>query len=91
MCQLRTEIVYLKLIRSCRLVKKQQQFHFIMSEIVSRKLVMIGDGGVGKTSLLAVFDRGEFVEMSDPPRILHSAVPRMKHPTLEGVEVGLQL
>ena len=85
------EIVYLKLIRQCRLVKKQQQFHFIMSEIVSRKLVMIGDGGVGKTSLLEVFDGGVFVEKRYRPSVLRAAVPRIKHPTLEGVEVGLQL
>ena len=91
MCQLRMEIVYLKLIRPCRLVKKQQQFHFIMSEIVSRKLMMIGDRGVGKTSLLEVFDGGVFVEKRYRPSVLTARVPRIKHPTLEGVEVGLQL
>ena len=53
--------------------------------------MMIGDRGVGKTSLLEVFDGGVFVEKRYRPSVLTARVPRIKHPTLEGVEVGLQL
>ena len=85
------------MIRLCgvhfQLVKKRQQvlLHFIMSEVERRKLVMIGDGAVGKTSLLEAFNGDEFVENRYRPSILHAAEPRMKHPTLDGVEVALQL
>ena len=95
MCHQNTEIVYLKLIRSCRvhfqLVKNQQQvqFHFNMSEVERRKLVIIGDGAVGKTTLLEVFERGEYVENPRRPTFLNSSMKRMKHPTLEGAELLL--
>ena len=63
-----------------------------MSEgrILSRKLVIIGDRGVGKTTLLEVFRMGKYVEYARR-RILHAAEERINHPTLEGVEIMLQL
>ena len=59
----------------------------------SRKLVIIGDGNTGKSCLLDVFEKGEYVEMPYwRPTVIHKReLKRMKHPTLEGVEFTLQL
>ena len=90
------------MIRLCQVhsqsVKEQQQIllpvSFIMSEgkILSRKLVIIGDGGVGKTTLLEVLNTGKYVEYKRR-KILNAAecLKRINHPTLEGVEIELQL
>ena len=58
--------------------------------VLSRKLVIIGDGDVGKTTLLEVFETGKYVEY-ERKRILHAAEKLMNHPTLEGVQIRLQL
>ena len=59
-------------------------------ELETRKVVFIGDGAVGKTVLIDVFEKGEFVE---PPygANIYNTEKRIKHPTLEGVEVKLRL
>ena len=60
----------------------------------SRKLVIIGDGNTGKSSLLDIFEKGEYVEMPyHRPTVIHkrNSLKRMKHPTLEGVEITLEL
>ena len=68
-----------------------------MSEgkIFVRKLVIIGDRTVGKTTLLEVFSTRKYMEYEKryKPRILNAAecLKRINHPTLEGVEIELQL
>ena len=57
----------------------------------SRKLVIIGDTPAGKTCLHDVFEKGEYVEKPYRPTVFHNSLKRMKHPTLEGVEITLEL
>ena len=57
---------------------------------LARKLVIIGDNDVGKTTLLEVFETGKYVGY-ERKRILHAAEVLMNHPTLEGVKIKLQL
>ena len=56
-----------------------------------KKVVFIGDGASGKTCVLDVFEKGEFVDTPYRPTIFHNTEKRIKHPTLEGVEVTLHL
>ena len=57
----------------------------------SRKLVIIGDGNTGKSCLLDIFENGKYVENPYRPTVFHNSSKRMKHPTLEGVEITLEL
>ena len=56
----------------------------------SRKLVIIGDGNVGKTCLLEVFEKGEFVE-GYRPTVFHNSEKEIEHPTKPGEKVKLEL
>ena len=57
----------------------------------SRKLVIIGDGNVGKTCLLEVFEKGEFVEGPYRPTIFHNSEKEIEHPTKPGEKANLEL
>ena len=57
----------------------------------SRKLVIIGDGNVGKTCLLEVFEKGEFVEGPYRPTIFHNSEKEIEHPTNPEEKVKFQL
>ena len=57
----------------------------------SRKLVIIGDGNVGKTCLLEVFEKGEFVEGPYRPTIFHNSEKEIEHPTNPQEKVKFQL
>merc|ERR1712210_223762 len=62
----------------------------IMAETESRKLVIIGDGAVGKTCLMDVFEKGEFVEMPYRPTVFHNTVKSVENPTTKE-QFNLQL
>ena len=55
-----------------------------------KKLVMIGDGAVGKTCLLEVFEKGVFPEKY-LPTVFHTSKKKIPHPTKPGEEAELQL
>ena len=57
----------------------------------SRKLVIIGDGNVGKTCLLEVFEKGAFVEGPYRPTIFHNSEKEIEHPTNPEEKVKFQL
>ena len=59
-----------------------------MSE--KRRLVIIGDALVGKTHLLKVFEKGEYVEMPHST-VLDNFEKRIKHPMSAGDELVLHL
>ena len=56
-----------------------------------RKLVIIGDGNVGKTCLLGAFEGKQFNEDQYEPTIFHTTSKEMDHPTNPGEKVDLQL
>ena len=57
--------------------------------------MIIGDGNVGKTLLLKVFEKGEYVELSSREQagtiIPVNSEKIIKHPTSVGDELVLQL
>ena len=57
----------------------------------SRKLVIIGDGNVGKTCLLEVFEKEEFVEGPYRPTIFHNSEKEIEHPINHEEKVKFQL
>ena len=61
-----------------------------MPELEVKKLIIMGDGAIGKTCLLQVFEKGEFPE-TYLPTVLDNDIKKMKHPTEEGKEFILQL
>ena len=61
-----------------------------MAELDIKKLIIIGDGAIGKTCLLQVFQKGEFPE-TYLPTVMDNDIKRMKHPTEEGKEFIMQL
>ena len=61
-----------------------------MPELEVKKLIIMGDGAIGKTCLLQVFQKGEFPE-TYLPTVLDNDIKKMKHPTEEGKEFILQL
>ena len=61
-----------------------------MAELEVKKLIIIGDGAIGKTCLLQVFQKGEFPE-TYLPTVMDNDIKRMKHPTEEGKEFIMQL
>merc|ERR1712083_847620 len=58
--------------------------------VITRKLVIIGDGAIGKTCLLQVFLEGKFPDGYEPT-IFHNENKKMKHPFEEGKEFNMQL
>ena len=62
---------------------------FTMAE-KDKKLVIIGDGAVGKTCLMDVFEKGEFVEMPYRPTVFHNSFKMVEHPTTKE-QFSLQL
>ena len=62
-----------------------------MAEIKTKKLVIVGDGAIGKTCLLTVFERGEFVEKSFHKLMEESFHKLMEHPTNPGEQFNLQV
>ena len=61
-----------------------------MAELEVKKLIIIGDGAIGKTCLLQVFQKGEFPE-TYLPTVMDNDIKRMNHPTEEGKEFIMQL
>ena len=61
-----------------------------MAEPEVKKLIIIGDGGIGKTCLLQVFQKGEFPE-TYLPTVFYNDIKRMKHPTEKGKEFIMEL
>ena len=67
-----------------------------MAEKEMRKLVIIGDGAVGKTCLLAAFEGKQFNEEQYEPTVFHNTMKEIDHPTKKAddgspVNVNLQL
>ena len=55
-----------------------------------QKLVIIGDGAVGKTCLMDVFKNGKYVEVPFVPTIFHNEVKTVEHPdTKEELKIQL--
>ena len=57
----------------------------------SKKLVIIGDGNVGKTCVLEVYEKGEYVDKPYRPTIFHNTEKKIPHPKKEGEELKFQL
>ena len=57
----------------------------------SKKLVIIGDGNVGKTCVLEVYEKGEYVDKPYRPTIFHNTEKKIPHPKNEGEELKFQL
>ena len=58
----------------------------------SKKLVIIGDGNVGKTCVLEVYEKGEYVDIHPcRPTIIHNIEKKIPHPKNEGEELKFQL
>ena len=55
-----------------------------------KKLVIIGDGAVGKTCLMDVFEKGEFVEMPYRPTVFHNSFKMVENPSTKE-QFSLQL
>merc|ERR1711934_1177449 len=66
------------------------EYIIIMADKGSSKLVIIGDGAVGKTCLMDVFEKGEFVEMPYRPTVFHNTVKSVEDPTTKE-QFNLQL
>merc|ERR1712233_102649 len=64
---------------------------YIMAESDSRKLVIIGDGNAGKTCVLEVFEKGEYVERPHRATIFHNTAKKIPHPKESGAELNFQL
>ena len=62
-----------------------------MAEIKTKKLVIVGDGAIGKTCLLEVFEKGEFEDSPYRPTVFHNSVKLMDHPTIPGEQFNLQV
>merc|ERR1711990_574220 len=57
----------------------------------TRKLVIIGDGAVGKTCVLEVYEKGAYVEVPYRPTVFHNAEKKIPHPTKPGEEAKFHL
>ena len=53
--------------------------------------MIIGDGNIGKTLLLKVFEKGEYVELPYQSTVFDNSEKRIKHPASVGEELVLQL
>ena len=62
-----------------------------MANLETRKLVIIGDGNVGKTCVLEVYEKGAYVEAPYRPTIFHNTEKKIAHPTKPGEEVKFHL
>ena len=50
-----------------------------------KKLVIIGDGAVGKTCLMDVFEKDKYVEAPYRATVFHNAVKIVEHPDTKAV------
>merc|ERR1711936_888780 len=57
----------------------------------TRKLVIIGDGNVGKTCVLEVYEKDKYEEKPYRPTIFHNTEKKIPHPTKSGEELKFQL
>ena len=55
-----------------------------------KKLIIIGDGAIGKTCLLQVFQAGNFPD-GYVPTVMGNEIKRMDHPLEEGKQFVMQL
>ena len=55
-----------------------------------QKLVIIGDGAVGKSCLMDVFEKGKYVEVPYRATVFHNEVKTVEHPDTKE-ELKLQL
>ena len=73
------------------MIRHCHQPHSVRMASESRKLVIIGDGAVGKTCLLEVIENDKFLDKPYRPTVFHNTEKKIDNPTNPGEELRMHL